>query len=333
MIVKQHLFPWTQDHHSNYYDLYADILTNLERSCQLQYPNHSVLIIDNDALLEHELCNFVADNDCDVNVIVNLVDPPRPWHLVNQALTSAFPHKQFVTIGNESADVFIPFWLLLFFQQFPRYDVDQVQPKSFDHLFLAYNGKPQQHRVHLLDQLRERELLDLGHWTLNQPGFHATVNQVQTLGDMKTWNSHFLNITTETCMMPWQEPLIIGEKVFKPIVGLRPFIINGSPRYYHEFQRLGFDCFADVWPIDQIIQQPSQSPVYDCEVERVRVMQHTHSIMCDIVQSLVNQDLFAMYQQLYPRLLANRERFYALGAELEQRFCKNIIPLPAPGSV
>ena len=332
MIVKQHLFPWPEDHHSDYYNLYADILNNIERSCELQYANHSVLIIDNDGLTEPELRKFVMDNNCEINVVINLVDPPRPWHLVRDNVARVFPDKQFITIGNDHADIFIPFWLLLFFQQFPQYDLDQLQPMSFDHLFLAYNGKPQPHRVHLLDQLRERKLLDLGHWTLNQSGFHATTSQVQTLGDMTIWNSHFLNITTETCMLPWREALAIGEKVFKPIVGLRPFIINGSPKYYHEFQQLGFDCFADIWPIDQIIQQP-KSRAYDIEVERIQVMQRTHNVICDIVQSLAGQDLSALYQTLYPRLLANRERFYTLGAEFVQRFCTDIIPLPTPTTV
>ena len=290
----------------------------------------------------HELCEFVAASNCEINIVVNLVDPPRPWSHVNIELSSNFPNKQFVTMGNESADIFVPFWLLLFFQQFPQYELDQLQPISFDHVFLAYNGKPQEHRVHLLDQLRERKLLDLGHWTLNQTGFHATTNQVQTLGDMTVWNSHFLNITTETCMKTWEETLIISEKVFKPIVGLRPFVINGSPRYYHEFQQLGFDCFTDIWPIDQIIHQlplPSQtipSPrqaLIKSKTPDPTVMQHTHTIICDIVQSLTKQDLSALYQTLYPRLLANRERFYTLGADFVQQFCTDIIPLPTPTTV
>ena len=321
MIIAKHTPPWPKTLTNRFIRPYTEFLTNLNRSIEHAYPDQNVLLIDNTYLNYQQVAEAVNENHSDVVIILNVLDPPYPWHYLASNLESMFPDKVFRYVGNESPDIEVIFWFLLCNREFTRYKEQEVTPISFDYVFLNYNFKPHEHRVKLIQRMREQNLLDLGYWTLDmqqhQP-MARTQGLEQNLGDLNIWQKHFLNITSKTLFRMNREPLIIGEKVFKPILGLRPFVLNGSPRYYEVFKQLGFDCFDDVWPVNDLCT----------ELDTLEAtMNRSHQTICDIVKDLSQDNLPALYTKLFPRLKHNRDLWYTIAQRYDKKYTQDLIEL------
>lgn len=122
---------------------------------------------------------------------------------------------------------------------------------TIDTAYMCLNRKPHTHRLRLYQGLKEANLLDQGFVSMGgnppirlletdttgqkiapNPGReqYGIENDVVSLGHINNWQRHFLNIVTETI---WDcEPSnFVSEKTFKPVLGLRPFLIyapNGA---------------------------------------------------------------------------------------------------------
>jgi hypothetical protein len=119
-------------------------------------------------------------------------------------------------------------------------DADQI-----DTAYMCLNRKPHPHRLQLYQALSNLNLLDRGFVSMggipplrllgdNVKGQHIAPNpgaeqygienDIATLGNLNRWQRHLVNIVTETV---WDiEPSnFLSEKTFKPILGLRPFLI------------------------------------------------------------------------------------------------------------
>ena len=57
------------------------------------------------------------------------------------------------------------------------------------------------------------------------------------------WCKHFLNVVTETVI---HSDVFVSEKTYKPILGLRPFVILGDDRIYDILHDYGIDTFDDL---------------------------------------------------------------------------------------
>ena len=60
-------------------------------------------------------------------------------------------------------------------------------------------------------------------------------NDIISLGDPNYWNKHFCAVVTESVM---HSDVFLSEKTFKPLIGLRPFIILGDGGLYDKLKEL-----------------------------------------------------------------------------------------------
>ena len=166
--------------------------------------------------------------------------------------------------------------------------VDQQLLETSDRIDTAYmclNRKPHPHRLQLYRQLEELNLLESGIVSMGgTPPLRllpddivgqtiapnggteqfGITNDIVSLGNINYWQRHFVNIVTETI---WDiEPSnFISEKTFKPILGLRPFLIyapNGGVKclisrgfepYVNDFNDITDLDLTQPWAISNFI--------------------------------------------------------------------------------
>jgi hypothetical protein len=304
--------PWPPSNDDNlvrarYYTTYQAIINNFDRCCK----DKDVLFIDNTNLDGPEVVTRVAEYRR--SVIFNLLDPPYTWHYLQELLQK----KDYILVGTDSPHIAANFWLAWAHSEFPRYTDQDLEFKQSSSIFLNYNYKPHEHRLNLIRHMNARDLQNFGIITTNLTQIPHALGRSIGLGDITVWQQHFLNIVSETVFKQKPE-LIINEKTLKPLLGLRPFIINGSPRYYDILESWGIDIFDDIWPISDM-RQPSAS--------LQSLMDRNHSIICDVVEILKKENLQLLYQKLLPRLQANRQRIQQLIQFEYQRLCVDDIDL------
>lgn len=214
-------------------------------------------------------------------------------------------------IGNADGPYYFN-WCVEFIRQHPEYFFDDryTIPPDCEYLYMCLNRKPHAHRIYLLDLLENQNLVKFG--IVSKPGelsqFSETlicpievddpessnekVNDIQSLGDTALWNKHFINVVTETTI---HTNVMLSEKTWKPIVGLRPFLILGDYNIYKKLHKLGFDTFDDLfglWYQDSNWENRADS----------------------IANILLNFEkdtsaLNRLWLKIKPRLLLNRQRF------------------------
>jgi len=215
-------------------------------------------------------------------------------------------------------------------------DFQYVNPGSFnrfDKVFICYNhltSNLRSYRLHLVSNLINQDLVKHGHVSLFHQGWQQTIEDpenpldnrarvsiyralkniknpltVDTLSPDGTLSAHinFDNLTsalfhvvTETVY--FQDKLHLTEKVFKPIVAQRPFIVVSTPGSLAYLKSYGFKSF-DRW-IDES---------YDLETDHyIRIEKITAEIarLC----SLDKSDLEQMYLEMREVLKYNFNHFY-----------------------
>lgn len=143
--------------------------------------------------------------------------------------------------------------------------------------FMCLNRKPHPHRVRLYQDLSEHGLLDKGLVSLGGDSQrpptkiltssiavdnlapnsgsdeHGINNDIASLGNQDLWCSHFLNIVTETT---WNisDTWFVTEKLYKPIMGKRPFLLydpDGGEAWFAEHGLKSYtDSFKDISDLD-----------------------------------------------------------------------------------
>jgi hypothetical protein len=231
--------------------------------------------------------------------------------------------KKIVEMGyTERPDsIAIDFWAICMLNLFSIPDVSQVR-FNFDpgNLFLCYQHKPHLHRQYLKHLVDHSDCRDKGIITLSQPqtgtylypGLEPAVDPHSqcwsyasddmeqaslTLGDLQRWQNSFLIITSETVSN--RVSCFLSEKTYKPIIGLRPFVINGGPKIYQWLEKFGFDTFEDLWPTVDLRSHDG----YENHCKKIMsIVQY----VCDHTPDQIR----SWYQSLMPRLVRNREQFY-----------------------
>jgi hypothetical protein len=212
----------------------------------------------------------------------------------------------------------------------PRYTNSDIELISPDWAFLLYQRKPRLHRVELTNMLLERNLNTRGIITLGSnknssydwsegstgpvltiedyPGnykhngkhddFDGVPNDLVSLGRLDIWQHHLLNVVSETEFNDWQ-PRFVTEKTWKPIIGLRPFVVHGHPAVYRWLESQGFRTFNHYWPDINIADD-----------------QHSHVMSAiETVSNKTTQELLQMYQDMLPDLQHNRNRYFEFAQE------------------
>jgi hypothetical protein len=69
-------------------------------------------------------------------------------------------------------------------------------------------------------------------------------NDISTLGNIDYWQQHFLNVVTET-VYDINSMNFVSEKIYKPILGMRPFLVYDTDSAYCWLTDRGFESYVD----------------------------------------------------------------------------------------
>ena len=235
----------------------------------------------NDGPLRRDAHQYIKDNSKDVIHIGNT----RGKHYFNWCSESVRRHQE----G--------------FFDQ--RY----IANPEFDKVYMCLNRQPHTHRKFLFQALKSNALLDKGLVSFadelnieenldarlvrigEQVSFGMNIkNDILSLGDVKNWSRCLINVVTETTV---HTDFMITEKTWKPIIGMRPFLILGDQYVYPHLKQSGFDTFDDIfgtWWQDSNWQNRANSIV-------------------SILKSFDVKDCQSFYKDNESRLMHNRELF------------------------
>ena len=171
-----------------------------------------------------------------------------------------FNHDNIIFVGNTEGDFYFSFWLDFVYENittFELFDVEKFIPAKH---FMCLNRKPHYHRKVLVDKLRSLNNFGYLSWGGDDPillehdsvvsdktwqdGAYPIGNDVLSLGHQYNWQTHFLNVVTESVH---HTNTFVSEKTLKPIIGRRPFIILGDNKVYAKLHEWGIDTFDDLF--------------------------------------------------------------------------------------
>jgi hypothetical protein len=214
---------------------------------------------------------WLRHNSVDVIVLVSLID---------SAIPAVDYFKEFnatvVAVGYYPGNHQIDFWALFLDQYFESpSSMDMCRFDLVDRPFMCLNRKPHWHRKQLYNELRHYDLLDKGLVSMgsqtNVPVLaldfpkvfnfapnagteqNGIPNDIATLGSMQNWQRHFLNIVTET-VYDINANNFVSEKIYKPILGMRPFLVYDADGACRWLADRGFanytEDFVDITDLD-----------------------------------------------------------------------------------
>lgn len=179
-------------------------------------------------------------------VLVSMIDAAGIWAERFQDLADDVR-----SVGYYPGPDEIDYWALAVNKWFTIPDYDLLDPVDIDLPFMSLNRKPHYHRQQLYDALKAADLLDRGLVSMGSardgepaqrslpqdigvsamnfnpnPGVEQTglVNDIMSLGHTENWRRCFLNIVTET-QFDIPRTNFVSEKIYKPIMGMRPFLV------------------------------------------------------------------------------------------------------------
>lgn len=205
----------------------------------------------------------------------------------------------------------------LFFDHFYK-PIDQtilLSSESMDTAYMCLNRKPHPHRLRIYRGLENAGLLDQGFVSmggdttpmrsLEQDASgqefapnggsdqYGIANDIATLGNLDNWRRHFLNIVTETI---WDiEPSnFVSEKTYKPILGLRPFLIYAPNGGVKCLESRGFESYVNDF-----------NDITDIDLTQPYNVVNFVKILCQQKQNYWSMK----FDQLIEKLLFNQQRF------------------------
>jgi DNA-binding protein Fis len=240
-------------------------------------------------------------------------------------------------LGNFDTEYQFNFISTLLPKYFKHYINNELVLKDPQWVFVAYNRKPREHRIELVKKIFDNNLKQYGVVTLgknhriysgtDQEKFHFLLDEnpddyagegnwghsmvfgvphdIHSLGNLDIWQYHFLNVVSETEFNPWDN-MFITEKTWKPILGLRPFVINGQTKIYKYLRDNGFKTFNHYFPVE--LENISERTVHDSIIDVIQYL-----------SKLNKQEILDLYQQMLPDLEHNRQRFFDFAQEQQHK--------------
>lgn len=209
----------------------------------------------------------------------------------------------------------IDLWAMILHMYF-KHDPALATEHAITHPFLCYNRKPHWHRLQLLSEMRSNGCVTSGVVTMGDTSGQAQLalpndvspsciapnpgadqygigNDIMSLGNIAVWNQCLLTVVTET-VYDVDTTWFVSEKIYKPLVGLRPFLVyapNGAQTW---LQHIGIEPytqdFTDITDLDLA------DPVCMAPFLRILSDQTSHYLRCK-------------YRSLTDKILHNRSRF------------------------
>jgi hypothetical protein len=148
-------------------------------------------------------------------------------------------------------------------------------------------------------------------WKIDRDDIDGTASAHFGHLEYKMWQQSFLHVVNETVF--YDQKLHLTEKIFKPIVSLRPFVLASSPGNLAYLREYGFKTFSP-W-IDESYDD-EQDPDQRLEMIATEIYK-----LCQISIS----DLHALYQEMLPILEYNKQHFFnrfrtLISSELVENF-------------
>jgi hypothetical protein len=245
--------------------------------------------------------------------IGSLVDPPD---LPDEWAKNKFPNSKINYFGYTSDHRFWFDFLALYCRlEIMSYTEQELMLQDDPNVFLCYQKKARPHRQLLTSKILSGGLDSYGKITLGswREGYsYANLKQIldpsevghvpngysiYSIGNLQNWNKSLIHIVSES------EPIncntmFITEKTWRPILGLRPFVIYGDSRIYDYLKDNQFDTFDDLFPVQQLRKAVDMEAMSNIVVE---ILQH--------YSKLDPQQLKKIYVDLLPRLRANKKQF------------------------
>jgi hypothetical protein len=261
----------------------------------------------------------------------NTYGPPFEHHSFSEVY-DAMGDCNVIHIGNSLGKYYFSFWLDFIYSNIEQYDSFDTFEfiKPIKH-FMCLNRKPHRHRFEMVRDLIANNLMPYGYVSCggtpiegthlpivldtditNEDGDTAVsgdvgiTNDINSLGHISNWNSHAVNIVTETTTYT---DVFITEKTFKPILGKRPFMILGDRNIYKLLQDWGFDTFDDLFGDGYNL------PDYHDRIEW---------ITSNIKKLLYIDNLEDFLISLRPRLENNYQQFFKI-AKINRNNISNIL--------
>lgn len=249
--------------------------------------------------------------------VVAMLDPP-----IVQLDWFAELDCEVTGIGYYPGPGFVDFFALVMDKFFtgPCNDV-LLNSSLIDTAFMCLNRKPHPHRVRLYNGLKDANLLEQGFVSLGgappvrvlendcngqdlAPNSgseqYGIANDIVTLGNSSRWQRHLVNVVTETS---WDisKTDFFSEKTYKPILGLRPFLIYTPGGGVSSLSSKGFESyvndFSDITNAD--LREPHNIPVLLAELCKQPPTYWKMKFIALKEKLLYNQQRFKEYVKQY----------------------------------
>lgn len=319
---------------SEWHEAEVKLIENIDKQIHIKFPSTKNLLIFTtwfgpqfEGGSWYDFLELVKEEKFDKLFLLSADDS---WFINKEQINKVYQlsgANELFLLGNVENQYQFTFIATLMPKFFKRYSDEEVTLQEPKYVYISYNRKPRQHRVTMVEKLKENNLLDKGIVTLgkNDDGHfvdhdmflsleederfadktnwnfgkaHGVPHDIHSLGDLNLWQKHFLHIVSETEFNHW-DPMFITEKTWKPIIGLRPFVINGQPQIYQYLRDNGFKTFEEYWPVEVAIED-----------EFI-----IHDRIIELIQWLTQQNLEKLYLHMLPDLLYNKNRFYEFAKE------------------
>jgi hypothetical protein len=248
-------------------------------------------------------------------------------------LVELFGITQIFRVGNFDGDYEFNIFAVCCKDYFKSYNTQDLVLQDLRWRYCAYNRKPYPHRVQLVAELvaqdlethgvitlgrafpsdpdhglyrsigeKHQDYVEWGHW-YEGDGTAATPHEIPhdlfSLHNWTVWQHHFLHIVGATAAH--NEPdTFVNQINFKPLIGMRPFVINGQTKQYRYLRQHGFRTFNQYWPQFDVEQgYYGSNDLAICLTNLVKWL-----------VSMSDQEIMSMYTDMLPDLEHNRLRWY-----------------------
>jgi hypothetical protein len=320
-----------------------ETLKTIQLQIEEQFPNDNNLLIsltwfgpqfDNDSWQQIE--DFSKSKvKVDNLFLLATVDPPMITVTDIQQIKMLTDALHVYLLGNFDSPHAFNFFAPTVAKNFKFYTDDDLLLKHCQYRYISYNRKPKPHRIQLVNMLYDQNLNTLGIITLgkdesnihNQNQLHKYISLGEQQKDyidrgnhpdhwgfgipldnfslhrLDLWQESFLFVTGATEANPVND-LFCQQDTFKPMLGLRPFVINGSQKTYHWLKYHGFQTFNNYWP--------------HIDIESGEVQETIVSVIKFLATKSSNE-LLSMYQDMLPKLHHNKNRFFEFAEEQQYK--------------
>jgi len=214
---------------------------------------------------------WLRNNQLDRIVLVAMIDAaiPRPeWYAEFDC--------EVISVGYYPGDHSLDFCAVFVDKFLNAPALNQLTDASrIDTAYMCLNRKPHWHRQKLYNKLQSLDLLQHGMVSMGGSGtatrslvvdtdhdnlapnasreHYGIPNDIVSLGHAENWQRHFVNIVTET-FYDINRTGFVSEKIYKPVVGCRPFLVydpDGGTQWLrdHGFESYVTD-FQDITDLD-----------------------------------------------------------------------------------